>query len=94
MLHILRSDLGKTEAQIKKEQQGQSSHNWLINVINTEFNRRNNSQSRSFYNTIGQLKSLRVKADYKNAEILQPEANRALNEANKVLISLKSNFAI
>lgn len=94
MLHILRSDLSKTEAQIEREQRGQSFHNWLINLIKLEFDGRDPSQSRTFYSTIGQLKALRVKADYKNIEILPNEANRALTNANTMLMSLKNNFII
>lgn len=97
MLHILRSDFGKTDVIIDSESKigsknNRGFHNWLINIIRKEYMQRNPGDSRLFYSKIGQLKKLRVNADYKNIDVPSATANNALKTAQEINSLLQTNF--
>ena len=96
MLHILRSDLNKTEAEIDIEgQQEGSFHNWLQGQISFAFLGKNSFEdSRTVSSYFGQLKALRVKADYKNVEIKPKQAANSIETAKNIIKLLENNFTI
>ncbi len=99
MLHILRSDLKKSEEEIEKESKSGSAdengfHNWLINLFKREFFKRNFAEGRDFSTFIGQLKGFRIKSDYKNHKINTSVARSSLDLANEIDTILNNNFTI
>jgi len=55
---------------------------------------RNPGDSRLFYSKIGQLKKLRVNADYKNIDVPSATANNALKTAQEINSLLQTNFRV
>ena len=99
MLHILQSDFKKTEKQIDAESKKGSKdehgfHNWLKSQIARELFSRNYKVLRDFNNFFGQLKALRVKADYKNFEIIENVAKASINKAKLINEILIENFTL
>lgn len=99
MLHILRSDLGKTDSDIDEEsRQGakdeEGFHNWLRNTILRQFFLKNAEAGREFNNFIGTLAGFRVKADYKNYEVKETVAKQSIDYAKVANELLESNFKI
>jgi hypothetical protein len=99
MLHILRIDLGKSDDDVHKESiEGSKNengfHNWLITIIAREFFRRNPKKASEFNNRIGELKGVRVKADYQNSLIKEPKAKEALKYAELIMEDLIMHFKI
>lgn len=99
MLHLLRSDLGKTDSDIDKEsRQGvkdeEGFHNWLRNTILRQFFIKNPEAGREFNNFFGTLAGFRVKADYKNYEVKETIAKQSIGYAEVATELLKSNFKI
>jgi hypothetical protein len=99
MLHILRSDLKKSDLEVDKESEAGSKneggfHNWLINLILRELVKKDFQLSRDFSTFVGQLKGLRVKADYKNVEISPNKAKEGLEFAQHVIEILQQKFKI
>lgn len=92
MIYILINKEGKSEEDIKTEQEnvGKNFHVYLINTFITKL--RNDRTYHYYRNTIGkltELKILRVKADYKNAEILESEATEANTLSKRIIEDLK-----
>jgi len=99
MLHILLTDLQKSEQEIDSEgHQGAQDeggfHNWLKNSITRELFMRNNQLVPDFNNFFGQLKGLRIKADYKNLEIIERRAKSGLDLSNSIEEILTEEFEI
>ncbi len=99
MLHILRSDFNKSDEQIDEESKNGSKkeggfHNWIINNINQAFFVKDKKyiDSRDFADKINALKWLRIKADYKNMEINEKKAKRAVENAGSINLTLKKYF--
>ena len=93
MLHVLNTYLGKTEKQIDKEsyEAKDSSHNWLKGQIVRNLRKKD---VREFNNTLGNVKKLRVIADYKNIKIINENASEALGYSKKINEILKKNFEL
>ena len=99
MLHILRSDLGKSDKDVDDESYKGSKdengfHNWLQNLISREFFSRHYMLGRDFNNFIGSLKGTRIKADYKNIEIKEAQAKQAFQYAQKISEILNEKFIV
>lgn len=101
MLHILRTDLAKSEAEIEAESMEGSKneggfHNWIIKGISQAFFLRDKKyvESRDFADKINELKGLRVKADYKNVEINEKKAKKAVEYAESVTFALQKYFKV
>lgn len=99
MLHILFNDFGKSESEIENEaKQGsideKGYHNWLKNTITRELVKRDFMIGRDFNNFFGQLKALRVKADYKNTIIEKNKANDAVSFSKKINQILEEKFSV
>lgn len=99
MLHVLRSDLGKSDIQIDSESRNGSNgeggfHNWLISVLKREIFLRDPSIAREFSNNIGILKGARVDADYKNKEVKQGKASDAISLAEETLKIINRKFKV
>ncbi len=99
MLHILRSDFNKSDEEIDEESENGSKieggfHNWIISNINRAFFLRDKKyiDSRDFADKITDLKKLRIKADYKNIEINEKKAKRAVENAESINLTLKKYF--
>ncbi|MBE7661510.1 hypothetical protein [Tenacibaculum finnmarkense] len=99
MLHILLNDFEKSEARIDAEsQQGsideKGFHNWLKNIITRELFGRDFMSVRDFNNFFGQLKSLRIKSDYKNMLIIESRAKNGLDLSKKIISILEDKFEV
>jgi hypothetical protein len=101
MLHILRSDLKKSEDEISKESKKGSIdshgfHNWIQNYIFLELaNRGKNARiALDFNNLLGSLKKIRVQSDYGIDEINQYVASKAFEDAMKINKIIEENFII
>ncbi len=99
MLHILLNDLKLTETEIEtKSKQGSKDeggfHNWLKTIITRELSTRDFMLVRDFNNFFGQLKSLRIKADYKNMLILEPKAKNGLDLSKSITKLLEEKFTV
>jgi len=99
MLHILFTDLGKTEIEIENDaKQGsideKGYHNWLKNTITRELVERDFMIVRDFNNFFGQLKALRVKGDYKNSIINKNKATDAVCFSISINEILEEKFSV
>ncbi|MCD6201586.1 MAG: hypothetical protein J7K46_07250 [Bacteroidales bacterium] len=99
MLHVLFKDLHKSEDEIEQEaKQGSIDengfHNWIKGVITRELFTRDFNLVRDFNNFFGQLKSLRIKADYKNIIIKESKAKDALSFSKTINEILSEKFEI
>ena len=94
MLHILLSDLKKTEKAINDDSKGSSFHLWLSNTIQTELLIRNFNSSYPFGDHFAKLKRLRVKADYHNKLIKNSEAQRASQLSDSIRNILQNHFKV
>ncbi len=99
MLHILLTDFGKTQREIDNESKRGSIdekgfHNWLKNTITRELMNRNFMIVRDFNNFFGQLKSLRISADYKNVLIIEQRAKNGLLLSNNITEILEERFTL
>ncbi len=99
MLHILYNDFGKTEDEINMEsRQGSSDeggfHNWLKNSITRELLEKDFMMVRDFNNFFGQLKNLRVNADYKNLLIIEQKAKNGLDLSKNINEILEEKFEV
>lgn len=99
MLHILLIDFRKTETEIDTQsRQGSIDeggyHNWLKNTITRELFTRNFQLVSDFNNFFGQLKGLRIRADYKNTEIIEQRAKNGLDLSNSIIEILTEEFKI
>ncbi len=99
MLHILISDFGKTQQEITTESkqgsiQNKGFHNWLKNEITRALFLRNNHVVRDFNNFFGQLKNLRVTADYKNKLISNSKAKMGIYLSANISEILINEFTI
>jgi len=101
MLHILHTKQGMTKESIDKEQRELSMelsggfHAWLINkfwALLLGFER--GETARLFASYIGELKGLRVKADYENIEISAKKAKQAYETSEKIIKILKEKLDI
>lgn len=97
MYHLLRSQLEKTDKQIREESYEGSKienglHNWLINTFFKEFT--DTTEANLFNTTISDLQALRVKSDYKNKKIIEGEAIAARDKAYLTISILKRNFKV
>ena len=91
MLHVLRSDFKKSEEDITQESDEGSRdshgfHNWIQNYLFKEVSNREKDAriALDFYNLLGSLKGIRIRADYKINVIGKKEASKALEGANKI----------
>lgn len=99
MLHILLNDLKLSESDIEtKSKQGSIDeggfHNWLKAAITRELFARDFMLVRDFNNFFGQLKSLRIKADYKNLLILESKAKNGLDLSSRITKLLEEKFTV
>lgn len=101
MLHILYTKQGMTEESINEEQREVSNeleggfHAWLINKFFRLLLRFEHGEvSRTFYEYTGQLKGLRIKADYKNKDITAQKAKDAYETSEKIIKILKEKLDI
>ena len=99
MLHILFTDFNKSEDEIESEsKQGsideKGYHNWLKNTITRELFMKDAMIVRDFNNFFGQLKALRVKADYKNSIINKNKASDAVGFSKSINEILKEKFTV
>jgi uncharacterized protein (UPF0332 family) len=99
MLHILFTDIGKSESEIESDaKQGSIDengyHNWLKNTITRELITRDFMIVRDFNNFLGQLKALRVKGDYKNSIINERKATDAVGFSKIIKEILEEKFSI
>ncbi len=100
MLHILRFDVGISEEDIDVQQREASKsinggfHSWIINKMFELLMVKNFIAASEFNDWIGELKSMRVRADYKE-EILTKNKTKAIGEkVSFVIETLKNNFKI
>ena len=95
MKHIVLTTLGKTEADIAKEVKNSSngSHEVMINNITAHL-KVNNKDWRTFSQTIGQLKRLRVSADYENVSIDSVKGSNSISLCDDIIRLLKTNIRI
>ncbi|MDD3723157.1 MAG: hypothetical protein PHW92_11870 [Lutibacter sp.] len=99
MLHILLTDFKLSETEIDtKSKEGSIEeggfHNWLKTAITRELMTRDFMLVRDFNNFFGQLKSLRIRADYKNLLILESKAKNGLNLSKSIIELLEEKFAV
>ena len=99
MLHILLHDIKLSETEIEAEsKQGSLDeggfHNWLKAAITRELLDRDFMLVRDFNNFFGQLKSLRIKADYKNLLILEQKAKNGLDLSRNITKLLEEKFTV
>lgn len=99
MLHLLRSEFKKSEADVDSEsEQGSRNekgfHNWLTNFYIKELMKKDFMLTRDFNKFVIALKSSRVKADYKNIEIKENIAKQNLDLAKQINQLLQENFQI
>jgi len=101
MLHVLRSDLNKTEEELeilseKGSRDYHGFHNWLQNVFCEELIRRDKDARIAFdFNTsIGNLKGIRIRSDYRVSGISNKEANKALILAKKINKLIEDKFKL
>ncbi len=99
MLHILLIDFNKSEDEIENEAKLDSKdengyHNWLKNLITRELVKRDFMIIRDYNNFFGKLKSLRIRADYKNIIITENRALDALDLSKKINTILAEKFRI
>ena len=85
MAHIWYHKLNKKDL-VKSKEEG--SHEALINCIGG-FLKEKSFDLRGFNNSIGQLKKLRHKADYKNEEIDSTISNNSIQLSKSTLLILK-----
>ncbi len=99
MLHILFTDFRKSEEEIESDsKQGsideKGFHNWLKNTITRELVLKDFMITRDFNNFFGQLKALRVRADYKNSIITRNKAKEAIIFSENINNILEEKFRI
>lgn len=99
MLHILRSEFGKSESDVEKESEKGSKnekgfYNWLINFYMRELMTKDFMLTRDFNKFVVTLKSGRIKADYKNVEISESVATQNLDLARQINQLLQEKFKI
>lgn len=97
MLHILRADFGKSDKLVDKESRKGSRiaggfHNWLLKQILKDLIIRNPESGKMFNSTIGALKKMRIKADYKNLPVDADNAGVSIQLAEKILDHLNNEF--
>ena len=89
MFHVLHVFLNMSEDQIEIEREDGSrinkgSHNWLKTTINFELNKIDCAAFREFNNQFGELKRLRIIADYKNEKIEKDDAGSSIKKAKRI----------
>lgn len=90
MAHIWFDVVGKSENELMTAKtMNEGSHEVLINQI-TQLLSEINEDSRTFNNSIGILKKIRVKADYKDVEINHELSTKSIDLANTILRLVKS----
>lgn len=94
MTHILLTFGGKSETDIDYFTKSASSHSYLIDQIRNILQKRNSASANRIISKINDLKTLRVKSDYKNHEVTKDEADKATMISQTVNSSLKQTFNI
>jgi hypothetical protein len=97
MLHLLRSDLNKSEEEILLEEKEASrqklkSHVVLQNKIAQVLFTRDFNAVREFNDDIGLLKEMRNKSDYKNIQIDSKFATKSLDLLHNITTILQKYF--
>lgn len=93
MKHIWLHSMLKTEDELGSEisQSHQGSHAYLLNAIanHIQQNQKQPDDSRNIRNLLPQLRSLRVKADYRDEDISSADSQKALALSQKIFPILK-----
>lgn len=95
LLHILFHVQNKTEAYLSSLQRSSNSgsHEVAISEVYKSFGS-NKAEARTFNKHIGELKKLRVDADYKDLEVLSNVSTTAENLVNEINRIIKKVFNV
>jgi uncharacterized protein (UPF0332 family) len=87
--HILIHKYGISQDQLATSIQNEptGSHNYMLNQVAIRISEKNNK--RKFNELIGQLKRLRVKADYEDCMMYINDSQNAINLSNEIVVILK-----
>jgi len=94
MIHILISVFHMTEESIEAEfiRARRGFHNWLINKIYADYERKNFRNARNFLRKIHNLKHVRIQADYKLIEIDASTSNDVKSISECIINMLKGDY--
>ncbi|PKQ68893.1 hypothetical protein [Raineya orbicola] len=100
MLHILyyvekidKNELNKNQKETSNEI-ASGFHGWIINKFATLLIPKNTQAAMEFYQWIGELKNIRVKADYKEFKVETKIAGQVKERAFYIIETLKNNFDV
>lgn len=91
MKHIWLYVMNKTEADLKQECKNRQtgSHEVLIRDIGIFIMSKSTTDFQKFNSNIGQLKDLRIKADYNDVDFLYHDSNKSIMLSNELVPILK-----
>lgn len=92
--HVLANFCSISYAQQEKEAKGKDSHFYISNKLGNKLQAMNKFYSIDYNKYYSTLKMLRKKADYSGILIKDKEAQRAYDNADKLITLLKEKYAI